>query len=259
MLAEMKIINVNLNGIRSAAKKKFFTWVEEQKADFICIQEVRAKESQLNDNIFKISGYNSYFVSAEKDGYSGVAIYTKHKPAKIITSLEIPITANEGRYIQLDFTEFKIASIYVPSGTSGEIRQNIKFEFLDAYAKILKRQIKEKIPYIICGDFNIAHKNIDLKNWKSNQKNSGFLPEERAWLDLVFDKIGFIDAYRYKNPDKIEYTWWSNFANAWQNNVGWRIDYQIISPQLKDKILNTTIYREQKFSDHAPLIIEYDF
>lgn len=254
----MKIINVNLNGIRSAAKKKFFPWIKQQKADFICIQEVRAKKVQLCDPIFELPGYQSYFVSAKKGGYSGVAIYTKHQPKNIITDLTIPYVKDEGRYLQLDFANIKIASIYVPSGTSGEIRQKIKMNFLADYKKILEQQIKDPIPYIICGDFNIAHKNIDLKNWKSNQKSSGFLPEERAWLDEIFNDVGFVDAYRYKNPDKIEYTWWSNFGKAWLNNVGWRIDYQIISPQLKDEIISAQVYREEKFSDHAPVIIEYN-
>ncbi len=254
----MKVINCNVNGIRSAAKKKFFTWAKTQKADFICLQEVRAQQNQIIGAEFELPGYSSYFIHAKKNGYSGVAIYAKIEPEKIIKGLEIPFIDEEARYLQLDFAKFKLATIYVPSGTSGELRQNLKYKFLEIYQQILAKQINEKLPYIICGDFNIAHRNIDIKNWKSNQKHSGFLPEERVWLDLIFDKIGFVDAYRYKNPDKIEYTWWSNFGNAWANNVGWRIDYQIISPQLKDRIISTEIYREEKFSDHAPLIIEYD-
>lgn len=254
----MKVINCNVNGIRSAGKKNFFTWAKNQKADFICLQEVRAQENQIAGTEFQLPGYSSYFIHAKKHGYSGVAIYTKIEPEKIIKGLDIPFIDEEARYLQLDFAKFKLVTIYVPSGTSGELRQNLKYKFLEIYQKILAKQIKEQLPYIICGDFNIAHRNIDIKNWKSNQKHSGFLPEERAWLDLIFDKIGYIDAYRYKNPDKIEYTWWSNFGNAWANNVGWRIDYQIISPKLKDKIISTEIYREEKFSDHAPLIIEYD-
>jgi len=156
------------------------------------------------------------------------------------------------------FDNLKIANIYIPSGTSGELRQQVKYDFLTKYKQILLKQIKELKPYIICGDFNIAHNNIDIKNWRNNQKNSGFLPEERAWLDNVFKEVGFVDAYRFKNPDKVEYTWWSNRANAWNNNVGWRIDYQIISPKIKNKIISTEIYRKEKFPDHAPLIINYD-
>lgn len=253
----MKVINFNVNGIRSAAKKKFFDWVKTKNADFICLQETRIQDIQLNERLFNLPGYSSYFVHAKKNGYSGVAIYTKTKPQKIIKGLNIPCIDEEGRYLQLDFAKFKLVNVYVPSGTSGDVRQKFKYDFLKIYQKILCKQIKEPLPYIICGDFNIAHKNIDIKNWKSNQKHSGFLPAERAWLDLIFDQIGFVDAYRYKNPNKIEYTWWSNFRNAWQNNVGWRIDYQIVSPGLKALIIDTEIYREEKFSDHAPLIIEY--
>ena len=254
----IKVITVNLNGIRSAGKKNFFAWVVAQQADLICIQEVRATEKQLNDPAFHLDGYTVYSSHAQKSGYSGVAIYCKNPPKNIISGLGWPIADDEGRYIQLDFENFKIANIYIPSGTSGDLRQSIKYDFLKLYQEILAKQIQESIPYIICGDFNIAHRNIDIKNWRTNQKHSGFLPEERAWLDLIFDQIGFIDVYRFKNPDKIEYTWWSNFANSWNNNVGWRIDYQIASPQLKNKIISTEIYRQEKFSDHAPLIIEYD-
>lgn len=254
----MKIINANVNGIRSAVKKNFLNWVKTQQADLICLQEVRAPISLLDNPLFQLDGYMIYSVEAQKSGYSGVTIYSKIEPQNIIYGLGWPIADNEGRYLQLDFKHFKIANIYIPSGTSGDLRQSIKYDFLKNYQKMLATQISDPVPYIICGDFNIAHNNIDIKNWRSNQKHSGFLPEERAWLDLIFNKIGFIDAYRFKNPDKVEYTWWSNFANAWNNNVGWRIDYQIISPQLKNKIISTEIYRQEKFSDHAPLIINYD-
>jgi exodeoxyribonuclease-3 len=253
-----KIININVNGIRSAVKKNFFDWVMNQQADLICLQETRIQTEQLTDPKFFLDGYNAYFCDAQQKGYSGVAIYSKYKPKNIIKGLGWPVADNEGRYLQLDFDNLKVANIYIPSGTSGDLRQTIKYDFLEKYKKVLAAQLKERVPYIICGDFNIAHNNIDIKNWRTNQKNSGFLPEERAWLDIVFDQIGFIDAYRFKNPDKIEYTWWSNRANAWNNNVGWRIDYQIISPQLKDQIIKTEIYRKEKFSDHAPLIIDYN-
>lgn len=255
----MKVINVNVNGIRSAAKKNFFVWLQTQQAELVCLQEVRAPVALVeNDQSFHLSGYNIYSVAAQKSGYSGVTIYSKLKPQNIIQNLGWPIADEEGRYLQLDFEQFKIANIYIPSGTFGEIRQNVKYDFLHNYQKILAAQVKEPLPFIICGDFNIAHRNIDIKNWRTNQRHSGFLPPERAWLDTIFDNIGFVDAYRFKNPDKVEYTWWSNFANAWKNNVGWRIDYQIVSPQLKNKIISTEIYRQEKFSDHAPLIINYD-
>ena len=182
----MKVINCNVNGIRSALKKKFFTWAKTQKADFICLQEVRAQENQIIGAEFELPGHSSYFIHAKKNGYSGVAIYAKIEPEKIIQGLDIPFIDEEARYLQLDFTKFKLVTIYVPSGTSGELRQNLKYKFLEIYQQILAKQIKEQLPYIICGDFNIAHRNIDIKNWKSNQKHSGFLPEERAWLDLIF-------------------------------------------------------------------------
>lgn len=252
-----KVISVNVNGIRSAAKKHFFEWVSTQQADIICLQETRVITEQLNENCF-LAGYNAYFCAAEKKGYSGVAVYSKKMPNKIIKQLGWDTVDQEGRYLQLDFDNLKIANIYIPSGTSGDLRQQVKYDFLEKYKQILLRQVKEQRPYIICGDFNIAHNNIDIKNWRTNQKNSGFLPEERAWLDIVFREIGFVDAYRFKNPDRVEYTWWSNRANAWNNNVGWRIDYQIISPSIKSKIISTEIYRKEKFSDHAPLIINYD-
>lgn len=254
----MKIININVNGIRSAAKKNFFAWAFDQQPDLICLQEVRAPASVINNPLFHLDGYTIYSFEAQKNGYSGVTVYAKKQPKNIIKGLGWPSADNEGRYLQLDFEHFKIANIYLPSGGSSETRQIVKYDFLENYQKILAQQIAEPLPYIICGDFNIAHNNIDIKNWRANQKCSGFLPAERAWLDLIFNNLGFIDVYRFKNPDKAEYTWWSNFGNAWHNNVGWRIDYQIVSPQLKDKIISTAIYRKEKFSDHAPVIVEYD-
>lgn len=253
----MRVMTVNVNGIRSAANKQFFSWLEQQNADVVCLQEVRASQHQLTDKIFHPEGYQSYFSCAEKKGYSGVAIYSKLTPDEVIEGLGWEVADKEGRYIALRFGKLWIASIYLPSGTSGDDRQAIKYQFLDQYLAILKKQIKDGCEYILCGDWNIAHKNIDLKNWRTNQGNSGFLPEERAWLDTLFNEVGFVDAYRHINPDKIEYTWWSNRANAWNNNVGWRIDYQIITPGLASKVENCAIYREQKFSDHAPLTIDY--
>jgi exodeoxyribonuclease III len=255
----MRVISINLNGIRSAATKGFFSWVAKQHADFICCQEIRAHESQLLEPIFQPSGYHAYFVSAKQKGYSGVAIYSKYQPISINTSLGWDHSDLEGRYLQLNFANLSVASIYLPSGTSNDARQTIKYDFLRNYTKVLKSQLLEAQNYIICGDFNIAHHPIDLKNWRANQKNSGFLPEERAWLDMIFNELGFIDSFRYKYPDKVAYTWWSNRANAWANNVGWRIDYQILTPDLAPTIKEITIYKDTKFSDHAPLIVDYDY
>ena len=253
----LKIITINLNGIRSAAKKDFFVWLEKQNADVVCLQETRAQLAHLPDPLFRPQGYHCYFHDAEKKGYSGVGIYSKCKPNKIATGLGWPIADQEGRYIQADFNQYSVASLYMPSGTSGEERQAHKYEFMANYLKQLKKISQSNRPFIICGDWNIAHKNIDLKNWRGNQKNSGFLPKERAWLDELFDQVGFIDAFRIVNQATEQYTWWSNRGQAWAKNVGWRIDYQIVTPNLANKIKSAEIFKDQKFSDHAPLIMEY--
>lgn len=254
----MRILSVNLNGIRSAAKKNFFEWLPVQNADVICIQETKAQQTQLSDSIFCPEGYHCYYFDAEKKGYSGTAIYTKIAPKKWITGLGFDLCDREGRYIQVDFENLSIISVYLPSGSSSVERQACKFEFLDHFYKHLNSLRKTKRQYIICGDWNIAHKKIDLKNWRGNQKNSGFLPEERAWLDEVFGTLGFVDAFRVVNSQAEQYTWWSNRGQAWAKNVGWRIDYQIITPELKSLIKNAAIYKDQRFSDHAPLILDYD-
>lgn len=254
----LKIITANLNGIRSAASKGFFDWLAKQDADIVCLQETRAQLEHLPDTIFRPEGYHCYFHDAQKKGYSGVGIYSKKKPNKISTGLGWTIADDEGRYIQMDFDHLSVASLYMPSGTSGDERQAHKYDFMDLYMRLLKQIKASSREFIICGDWNIAHKNIDLKNWRSNQKNSGFLPEERAWLDVLFDEVGFVDAFRVVNQEPDQYTWWSNRANAWANNVGWRIDYQIITPGLKNKVRSAHIYRAEKFSDHAPLLMEYE-
>jgi exodeoxyribonuclease III len=253
----MRIITLNVNGIRSAARKGFFDWMKRQKADIICLQETKAQEDQL-DASHRPQEYQAYFFDAEKKGYSGVAIYSRIKPDSITAGLGWDCADKEGRYLQLNFPGLSVASLYMPSGSSGECRQQLKFEFLNHYLPILKKQRQQKNDFIICGDWNIAHKPIDLKNWRSNQKNSGFLPEERTWLDQVLGPIGYVDAFREMNQNVEHYTWWSNRGRAWDNNVGWRIDYQIITPGLKNKIKSVTIYKEQRFSDHAPLIIDYE-
>lgn len=253
----MKIITFNANGIRSAAKKGFFTWLNQQGADIVCIQETKAQEKVLSGAEFRPAGYHSYYFDAIKPGYSGVAIFCREKPENVITGLGWPHADQEGRYIQADFPQFSVASLYMPSGTSGEERQKIKFDFMERYLPKLKEIIQSKRPFIICGDWNIAHKKIDLKNWRGNQKNSGFLPEERAWLDELFDNVGFVDAFRVINQEADQYTWWSHRGQAWAKNVGWRIDYQILTPHFKDLIKSVAIYKDQRFSDHAPLIIEY--
>ena len=254
-----RIISANLNGIRSAAKKGFFDWMLQQDADVICVQELKAQEAELQNSLLQPEGYHCYFHFAEKKGYSGVGIYTRKKPDKVITGLGWLEADQEGRYVEVDFGDLCVASIYLPSGTSGEHRQTIKFDFLKRLAVHLQALRERSQEVILCGDWNIAHRQIDLKNWRGNQKNSGFLPEERAWMDELFDSIGFVDAFRQVNQEPDQYTWWSNRGQAWAKNVGWRIDYQIITPGLKKRVRSASIYKDQRFSDHAPLLIDYDF
>lgn len=253
----MRIMTLNVNGIRSAANKGFFEWMLKQEADVICLQETKAHRHQLEEHLLKPFGYHGYFFDAEKKGYSGVALYARDEPDRITTGLGFACADSEGRYIQADFGHLSIASLYMPSGSSGPERQAKKFEFMAEYMPQLKKLRHQKQEAIICGDWNIAHRAIDLKNWRSNQKNSGFLPEERAWMDELLGPVGFIDAFRALNEEPDQYTWWSNRGQAWAKNVGWRIDYQIITPGLKDKVKSASIYKDQRFSDHAPLIIDY--
>jgi len=254
----MKIITLNVNGIRSAYRKKFFDWMLEQRADVICLQETKAQVEQLPEDILSPTGYHAYFNDAEKKGYSGVALYTRQEPDSVQRKLGWPRADMEGRYLQADFGKLSIVSLYLPSGSSGPERQQIKFDFMDKFMPVLKHMRRQHREYILCGDWNIAHKEIDLKNWRGNQKNSGFLPEERAWLDEVFGDRGMVDAFRVINQEPDQYTWWSNRGQSWAKNVGWRIDYQVITPGLKNKVVKASIYKDQRFSDHSPLLIEYD-
>jgi exodeoxyribonuclease-3 len=254
----MRVITANVNGIRAAAKKGFFDWLKKQKADVVCIQETKAQEHQLEDEIFHPRGYHSYFFDAEKKGYSGVALYCKKQPDKIITGLGWDHADTEGRYIQADFGKISVASLYLPSGSSSVERHTNKLDFMDRFLNKLVEMKRKRRDYIICGDFNTVHKEIDITNWKSNQKNSGCTPEDHAWLDKLFDQVGYVDAFRVVNQDSGEYTWWSNRGNARANNVGWRIDYHVVTPGLRDKVLKTSTYKDKWFSDHAPLIIDYN-
>lgn len=256
----LRIITFNANGIRSATKKGVFGWLSKQNADIICVQETKSHVDAESDPLIFPKEYQAYFNHAEKRGYSGVALYTRHTPDRIHRGLGWKEADSEGRYIQADFGQLSVASIYLPSGTSGEVRQNVKFDFLKNYRDYLNNQKKDGREYILAGDWNIAHKNIDLKNWRSNQKNSGFLPEERAWLDELFSSNGFVDAFRVFNQEPDQYTWWTQRSpTAWANNIGWRIDYHVVTPGIANKVKFAEIYRGQKFSDHAPLIIDYDW
>ena len=255
----MLVVTLNLNGIRSAQRKGFFDWLSELKPDVICLQELKAQLDQLNDPVFCPDGYHCFYRPAEKKGYSGVAIFSRKQPDSVIESMDWEIADREGRYNEAVFGRLHIASIYLPSGTSGADRQAIKYQTMDHLRSKMQEQMKSGEDYILCADWNIAHTKKDIRNWQSNQKNSGFLPEERAWLDRLYEDDGWIDAFRAVNQQPYEYSWWSNRGRAWTNNVGWRIDYQLVTPSLKDRIQSAQIYKQQRFSDHAPVLIEYDY
>lgn len=255
----MKVITFNANGIRAAARNGFYDWLLMQDADFVCIQETKAQVAQLiPETTYFLPDYFCDYYDAVKKGYSGVAIYAKHKPERIVKGLGFDYCDQEGRYIQFDYPKLSVVSLYLPSGTSGEGRQSVKYDFLERFAKHLMALKQEGRELILCGDYNIAHKKIDLKNWRSNQKNSGFLPEERAWMDTLFGPMGFVDAFRVCNQAEDQYSWWSyRNRSAWENNVGWRIDYQVITPGLTDSVYSAAISRDARWSDHAPVIIDY--
>lgn len=254
----MKIITLNANGIRSAARKGFYDWLSHQGADIVCLQELKAQGHQLHDSAYHPQEYYCTYYCAEQKGYSGVAIYSRRSADRLIHGLGWPDFDTEARYLQADFGNLSIVSLYLPSGSSSEARQEAKFDFMRRFSKVLKSHRRKQRELIICGDWNIAHKNIDLKNWRSNQKNSGFLPEERAWMDWLFGEAGYVDAFRLVNHESEQYTWWSNRGQSWAKNVGWRIDYQVITPGLRDTVRSAQIYKVERFSDHAPLIMDYD-
>jgi len=256
----MRVITLNANGIRSAARKGLFDWLPQQNADLFCLQETKAQPADLEgDPLFRPEGWHVHFQSALRKGYSGVALYSRRKPDTVLTSLGAQEFDDEGRYVEMRFGELSVVSLYVPSGSAGPERQASKDRFLEFFLPKLREWIGSGRQYILCGDWNIAHRNIDLKNWRSNQKNSGFLPHERAWLDATFDAVGWVDGYRALHPatEGEAYTWWSNRGNARANNVGWRIDYQIVTPGLRDKIRAASVYKDSFFSDHAPLTLDY--
>ena len=253
-----KIITCNTNGIRAAARKGFFDWLQSEQADVVCIQETKAQFDQLSDPVFSPEGYHCYYNDAVKKGYSGTALYSKVKPQQVITSLGWDPADSEGRYLQADFKGLSVISLYLPSGSSSEEGLQKKLRFMDLFMDHLRGLRRKRREVIICADWNICHQQIDLKNWRSNQKNSGFLPQERAWLDVLYDEVGYVDSFRLFNTEAEQYTWWSNRGQAWANNVGWRLDYQVISPKLADKVRGADIYKDERFSDHAPQIMEYD-
>jgi exodeoxyribonuclease-3 len=255
----MRIITANLNGIRSATNKGFFAWFAQQKADVLCVQEVKAQRIDLSEEMLSPVGYCSAFHFAEKKGYSGVGIYSKVKPDNVIEGLGIADIDSEGRYIEAQFGNLSVISLYLPSGSSGDDRQVFKFSVMERVLPHLQALITSGREVVVCGDWNIAHQEQDLKNYKGNRKNSGFLPEERTWLTHLFSQVGWVDVYRKLHPTTTDecYTWWSNRGSAYEKNVGWRLDYQIATPNIAKNAFSSSIYKVEKFSDHAPLIVDY--
>jgi exodeoxyribonuclease-3 len=254
-----RIITANLNGIRAAARKGFFRWMLEQNPDIVSIQETKAQEHQLPPEALDTPEFTTAFVDAQKKGYSGVAIYAKRKPVAIVRGLGMEEYDVEGRFVRMDFdNDLSVCSLYVPSGTSGPARQAVKEQFLDRFIATLVQMKNEGRRIVICGDYNIAHKDIDNFDPKGNARTTGFLPQERAWFDDVTDRIGWVDAFRVVNHEPRQYSWWPNFPAAWDRNLGWRIDYQLVTPNLADTVRAASIYRDERFSDHSPVTIDYD-
>lgn len=253
----VRIITFNANGIRAAERKGFFQWFARQRADVLCVQELKAQAAQIEDAAYHVRGFHRYLFPAEKPGYSGVALYCREEPEEVVSGYGDAEFDAEGRHIEARFANVTVTSTYFPSGSSSEARQAAKFRFLESFEKRMRAMIDDPLPHVLCGDVNIAHKVIDIKNWRSNQKNSGFTPEERAWMDHIIEEVGFTDAFRTINDKAEQYTWWSNRGRARENNVGWRLDYQLVTPELRDAVVRERVYRDRFFSDHAPVIIDY--
>lgn len=255
----MRVVTFNANGIRSATQKGFWEWFAGVDADLLCIQELKAQEKDLKVVCEYFHGYETVFHFARKPGYSGCAILSKQIPLSTRIGFGVEEFDAEGRYVQADFDNFVLVSAYFPSGSSGEERQEVKFRFLDDFSRHMQslRSLGKEV--IVCGDFNIAHQEIDIKNWKGNLKNSGFLPEERQWMTQRITTDGWVDVFRALDSRSEQYTWWSQRGRAREKNVGWRIDYQLATPGIAARAMKTRIFAEQKFSDHAPVIIDYDW
>ena len=259
-----KLTSLNLNGIRSATSKGLEPWLQALSPDCICVQEVKAQADDIAGKFEALADMKGYFHFAQKKGYSGVGVYTRHAPSDVIVGYGSPEFDTEGRYVELRFDtpqqKRSIISAYFPSGSSGEERQQAKFRFLAEFYEHLA-ELKSQREFVLCGDINIAHQEIDLKNFKGNKKNSGFLPEERAWMSKLLSEAGMVDVYRQLEPTATDaaYTWWSNRGQAYAKNVGWRLDYHLATPALAAGAKTHAVYKEVKFSDHAPLTIAYDW
>lgn len=255
----LRIVSLNLNGIRSAQKKGLEPWLKAHAPDVLCVQELKAQQADLDESLSTLAGAAGHFHFADKKGYSGVGLYSRQTPQAVRSGFGSDEFDAEGRYVEADFGKLTVISVYVPSGSASPERQQAKFRFIerfDAHLQALKASGRE---IVLCGDWNIAHQAVDLKNWKSNQKNSGFLPEERAWLTRIFDEHGFVDVFRKLDQRPEQYTWWSARGQAWANNVGWRLDYQIATPGIAQTARAVAIHTASRFSDHAPLTVDYDF
>lgn len=255
----MRIITLNLNGIRSACNKGFLPWLATSGADIVCLQEIKAQAADLTAEMQQPAGYHGYFHFAEKKGYSGVGIYSRQAADAVIVGLGDAEIDAEGRYLECRYGALSVVSLYLPSGSSGEERQQFKFSVMARFLPHLAQLMASGRDVVVAGDWNIAHQECDLKNYKGNRKNSGFLPEERAWMSEILGTLGWIDTYRAVYPTETEgcYTWWSNRGQAWAKNVGWRIDYQLATPALGAKVTAASVYKAERFSDHAPLLVEY--
>jgi exodeoxyribonuclease-3 len=255
----MRIITCNVNGLRAAAGKGFLEWMRKQKPDVVCLQEIKAQEADLPKPLLAPRGLHAFFHPAEKRGYSGVAMYAKREPDKVTLGLGIPEIDKQGRFLQADFGDLSVISLYMPSGTMGDEAQARKYKFMDHFLPRLERMRACGREFVICGDWNIAHKEIDVKNWKTNQRTTGFLPREREWLTTVLEQHGFVDVFRALDPSPDRFSWWNQFGGARSRNVGWRIDYQIATPAIAKLARKTSICMEPWFSDHAPLTVDYDY
>ena len=253
----MRVVTLNCNGIRSAARKGFYAWMQALDADIVCLQETKAQEHQLPLEAGAVASYTGVFLDAEKKGYSGVAIYSKREPDRVVRGLGMPQYDRDARYLQLDFGALSVVSLYVPSGSMGPHRQVFKEAFLADFFPHLRGLRTDGRTYIIAGDFNIAHKEIDVYNPVRCSHISGFFPHERAWFDRLITEVGWVDAFRAVNAQAGQFSWWSNFRQAWDRNHGWRIDYQLVTPDLAPAVRTASIYRDLRFSDHAPVIMDY--
>ncbi|MGB8223287.1 MAG: exodeoxyribonuclease III [Polyangiales bacterium] len=254
----MRVLNLNVNGLRAAVRKGFYDWLRTQRADFVCLQEIKVRPEQLSKSERAPHGYHCFYEPGERKGHSGVAVFTRKKPDEVIRGFGSAEFDPEGRYIEARFGNLSVVSLYVPSGTSSDVRLAAKFRFMKEFARHLVRLSETGRQYALCGDWNIAHKEIDLTNFKANQKNSGFLPVEREWLDLVLGPLGFVDAFRQVNEEAGQYTWWSGrHPTTRERNIGWRLDYQVVTPGLGSRVLAASIARKPVLSDHAALTIDY--